>query len=122
MAWEIRMLDRTNNSINARDFSKNREAARRRQPDIAVLIVAFFAGGAVICTALIAPILLAAVTEIAQPPGATYQQCGAVKQDPNRLACYDRVLRRISLRTAKDVHPMASGEIRAEQPEQPGPQ
>jgi hypothetical protein len=49
----------------------------------------------------------------------TYQQCGALKQDPNRLACYDRVLRQISIRSAKGVHPMVSGEILAEQP---GPQ
>ena len=55
-----------------------------------------------------------------QPPEVTYQQCGAVKQDPNRLACYDRVLRRISLRSAKDS--MVSGEILAEQPEQRRPQ
>jgi hypothetical protein len=61
-----------------------------------------------ICTALIAPILLAAD-----------QQCGAVRQDPNRLACYDRVLRRISRHSAKDVQPVKSGEILAERPERP---
>jgi hypothetical protein len=116
------MSNRSNNSINATDFPKNRELARERQPDIALLIVALFAGGAMICTALIAPILLAAVTEMTQPSGVTYQQCGAVKQAPNRLACYDRVLHRILHRSAKDVHPMASGEILAERPEQPGPQ
>jgi hypothetical protein len=108
------MLDRTNNSIGATEFAKHREVGRARQPDIAVLIVALFAGGAMICTALIAPILLAAVTEMTQPPGMTYQQCGAVKQDPNRLACYDRVLRQISIRSAKGVHPMVSGEMIAE--------
>ena len=86
---------------------------------MAVLIVALFAGGALICTALIAPILLAAVTEMTQPSGVTYQQCGAVRQDPNRLACYDRVLHRISRHSAKDVQPMVSGEILAERPEQP---
>jgi hypothetical protein len=116
------MLDRTNNSINATDFAKHREGGRERQPDIAVLIVALFAGGTMICTALIAPILLAAATEMTQPPGVTYQQCGAVKQDPNRLACYDRVLRQITLRSAKEAHPMASGEILSVQPEQRGRQ
>jgi hypothetical protein len=65
------MLDRTNNSINATDFKKHREGGRKRESDIAVLIVALFAGGAIVCTALIAPILLAAVTEMTQPPGAT---------------------------------------------------
>jgi hypothetical protein len=113
------MLDRTNNSISATDFAKHREVGRERQPDIAVLIVALFAGGAMICTALIAPILLAVATEMTQPPGMTYQQCGAVKEDPNRLACYDRVLRQTSLRSAKGAYPMTSGEILAERP---GPQ
>jgi hypothetical protein len=111
------MLDRTNNSINATDFKKHREVGRKREPDIAVLIVALFASGAIVCTALIAPILLAAVTEMTQPPRVTYQQCGAVKQDPNRLACYDRVLRQISIHSGKGVYPMTSGEIRAEQPD-----
>jgi hypothetical protein len=94
-------------------------AAWEREPDIAVLIVALIAGGTMICAALIAPILLAAVTEMTRPPSVTYQQCGALKQDPNRLACYDRVLRQISIRSAKGVHPMVLGEILAEQP---GPQ
>jgi hypothetical protein len=116
------MSNRSNNSIDATAFPRNREVARDRQPDIAVLIVALFAGGAIICTALIAPILLAAVTEMAHPPGATYQQGGAVKQGPNRLACYDRVQRQISLHSAKDAHPIASGEIGTEQPEQSDPQ
>jgi hypothetical protein len=51
-----------------------------------------------------------------RPPSVTYQQCGAPKQDPNGLACYDRVLRQISLQSAKDAHPMVSGEIPTEQP------
>jgi hypothetical protein len=96
------------------------EVAWKRQPNIAVLIVALFAGGAMICTALIAPVFLTALTDMTRPPEVTYQQCGTVEQDPNRLACYDRVLRRISLRSAKD--PMASGEIPAEQPVQRRPQ
>jgi len=116
------MLDRFDNSINAADFPRNRGAARQREPDIAVLIVALFAGGTMICAALIAPILLAAVTEMTRPPSVTYQQCGALKQDPNRLACYDRVLRQISLQSAKDAHPMVSGEILTEQSEQAAPQ
>jgi hypothetical protein len=113
------MSNRPNDSINGTQLSKNREVARERQPDMAVLIVALFAGGALICTALIAPILLAAVTEMTQPSGVTYQQCGAVRQDPSRLACYDRVLRRISRHSAKDVQPMLAGQILAERPEQP---
>jgi hypothetical protein len=117
VAWEIRMSNRPNDSINGTHLPKNREVARERQPDMAVLIVALFAGGALICTALIAPILLAAVTEMTQPSGVTYQQCGAVRQDPSRLACYDRVLRRISRHSAKDAQPMVSGEILAERPD-----
>jgi len=116
------MSNHFDNSTDAADFPRNRGAARQREPDIAVLIVALFAGGTMICAALIAPILLAAVTEMTRPPSVTYQQCGALKQDPNRLACYDRVLRRISLRSAKDVHPMVSGEMLAGQPERPGSQ
>jgi hypothetical protein len=114
------MSNRFSSSINATGFPKNREVTRNRQPDIAVLIVALFAGGAVICTALIAPVFLTALTDMTQPPEVTYQQCGAVKQDANRLACYDRVLRRISLRSVKD--PMVSGEILTEQLEQRRPQ
>ena len=96
------------NAIGSADFSHfpNRQAvAPERQPGIVLLISALFAGGAVICTALIAPILLAAATEIAQPPRLTYQQCGAVRQDTSRLACYDRVLRQNSLYSAEDVRP-----------------
>jgi hypothetical protein len=113
------MSNRPNDSINGTHLPENPEVARERQPDMAVLIVALFAGGALICTAPIAPILLAAVTEMTQPSGVTYQQCGAVRQDPNSLACYDRVLHRISRHSAKDVQPMVSGEILAELPEQP---
>jgi hypothetical protein len=75
------MSNRPNDSINGTHLSKNREVAWKRQPDMAVMIVALFAGGALICTALIAPILLTAVTEMTQPSGVTYQQCGAVRQD-----------------------------------------
>lgn len=79
------MLNRSSNSIDTT------EVTRKRQPDIAVLIIALFAGGTMICTALIAPVFLRAFSEMTQAPEATYQQCGAVKQDANRLACYDRV-------------------------------
>jgi hypothetical protein len=111
------MLDRNNNSINAADCKKHREVGRKREPDIVVLIVAFFAGGAIICTALFVPILLAAVSEMTQPPGMTYQQCGAIKQEPDRLACYDRVLRQITLHSAKEVHPIASGQAEQSNPQ-----
>jgi hypothetical protein len=114
VAWEITMKNISSNLFNAA------EVARKRQPDIAVLIVAFFAGAAMICTALIAPVLLTALTDMTQPPEVAYQQCGRAKQDPNRLACYDRVQRRISLRSAKD--PTASGEILTEQLVQSRPQ
>ncbi len=113
------MSNRPNGWIDGTHLSKNREVARERQPDMAVLIVALFAGGALICTALIAPIVLTAVTEMIQPSGVTYQQCGAMRQDPNRLDCYDRVLHRISRHSAKDVQPIVSGEILAERPEKP---
>jgi hypothetical protein len=82
------MSNLSNYSINGTHLPKTREVARGRQPDMAVLIVALFAGGAFICTALIAPILLAAMTKMAQPSRLTYQPCGAVKQGPNWLACY----------------------------------
>jgi hypothetical protein len=108
------MLKRSSNSINTT------EVTRKRQPDIAALIIALFAGGAMICTALIAPVFPRALAEMTQPPEVTYQQCGAVKQDANQLACCDRVLRRISLRSAKDS--MASGEILTEQLKQRRPQ
>jgi hypothetical protein len=111
------MLDHTNNSI-ATDFGRHREAGRKREPDIAVLlIVALFAGGAIVCTVLIVPVVLAAATEMIRPAGMTYQQCGAVKQDRDRLACCDSVLRQLSIRSGKGVYPMTSGEIRAEQPD-----
>jgi hypothetical protein len=105
------MSNRFYNPANVTELTKSRRADRGRQPDIAVLILALFAGGTVICTALIAPVLLAAMTEMSQPPRTTYQQCGAMKQDTSRLACYDRVLRKISLHSAKEVHPIAPGEM-----------
>jgi hypothetical protein len=102
------MSNRSKNTIDSADsahFPNRQAVAPERQPGVVLLIMALFAGGAVICTALIAPILLTAVTEIGQPPRLTYQQCGVVRQDTSRLACYDRVLRQNSLHSAKDVRP-----------------
>jgi hypothetical protein len=71
VAREIKMSNRPNDSINGTHLPENPEVARERQPDMAVLIVALFAGGALICAALIAPILLAPVTEMTQPSRVT---------------------------------------------------
>jgi hypothetical protein len=116
------MSDRSKNTSSSTVFPNHQAVARQREPYTLVLIMALFVGGAIFCPALIAPILWTAVTEFGQRPTLTYRQCGAVREDNNRLACYESVLRQISLRSAKDVGRMTLGEILTKQPEQVGPQ
>jgi hypothetical protein len=96
------MLNRSMNTIYATDFPRG--VARERRSAVVFLIVALYVGGTAICMALIVPILGAAVTETAQRPILTYPQCGAVEEDTDRLACYDRVLHQNSPYSAKDMH------------------
>ena len=91
--------------------SYRRKAHRGREPAIVLVLIAFFVSAALICAALIAPILWTVVKEHALRPRLTYQQCGAVKVEAARLACYDQ-----ALRYANDAHPRTVGEILAAQP------
>jgi len=101
------MSHRFQSAIDPTDLPIRQTVARIGQPVIDYLIVGLFAGGTAICTALITPILWAAVTDAVQQSRLTYQQCGAVKEETGRLACYDSVLRQNSLHSAKEVHTRA---------------
>jgi hypothetical protein len=120
-AYEIIMLKPADNPIDSTDFPARQTVARQREPAIVLLILALFAGGVAICAALMVPILWTAVTEAFQRPAPTYQQCGAVKEDAARLACFDRILRQNSLHyLTKDAPRMNLGEIFAGQLNRPG--
>jgi len=97
-AWEIIMSHRLRNSKAVTDLPRPQTADRERQRGITFLIVALFAGGTATCTALIAPVLWAAVTDVVQHSRLTYPRCGTVKDNSGRQACHDRVLREDSLR------------------------
>ncbi len=66
-----------------------------------VLIVGLLAGGTAICVGLLAPVLWTAATDAARQARLTYAQCGAVKEDASRLACYDHIQKQSSLHAAK---------------------
>jgi hypothetical protein len=90
------MSKQPNNSIN--DLAKDGDVVRERRPEIAVLKLALCTAAVMICTALIASILLAAVIKMRQPSEATYQECGNAKQQESSApACPDRLLRDNSL-------------------------
>jgi hypothetical protein len=109
-----------NNPIVSTDSRRGQATAPQREPAIVLLVLALFASGVAICAALMAPILWTAVTEAFQPPAPTYQQCGAVKEDAARLACFDRILRQNSLHyLTKDAVRMNLGEIFAGQLNRP---
>lgn len=115
------MSNPVNNPIVSTDSRHGQAPAPQREPAIVLLILAPLAGGVAICAALMAPILWTAVTEAFQPPAPTYQQCGVVKEDAARLACFDRILRQNSLYyLTKDAARMNLGEIFAGQLNRPG--
>lgn len=62
------------------------------------LIIALFAFLTLVCTALLVPVLWTALTKTVVQPRSPDQHCLAVKDDAARLSCYDRVLRKNSLR------------------------
>ena len=100
------------NTIDSTDFPKPRKVVRKRQPVIVILIIALFASSTVMCAVLIIPILWVAVTDTSQRPRLTYQQCDALQEDTERLACYDKASHQIiSPRSAKDVRRMTFGEL-----------
>jgi len=97
--WDIGMFE---DSVDPPHFPRCQTAARERQPAVVFLVVGLFAGATAICMALIAPILWVAVRDAVRQSRLTYQQqCAAVKEDASRPACYDRLLRRNSLHSAK---------------------
>jgi hypothetical protein len=100
--------------IKATDFPKRRRrVAAKRRPILSTYVIALLAGGIAFGTALVVPILWAAVRH----SPLAYEQCEAVKEDASRLACYDRVIRQNSLHPAKEVRRrLPSGEIQNEQP------
>lgn len=101
--WDFGMSYRPKDPVVAADRPNGRESARRRPSVIVVLVVGLFAGGAAICTALIAPILWAAASDAVQQSRSAYQPCAAVTEDARRLACYDRVLRQKSPHSTKQA-------------------
>lgn len=110
-----------NNPIASTNFQRGQATARQRESAIVLLILAPLASGVAICVALMAPILWTVVTEAFQRPAPTYQQCGAVKEDAARLACFDRILRQNSLHyLTKDAPRMNLGEILTWQLNRPG--
>jgi hypothetical protein len=76
-----------------------------------VLIVGLLAGGTAICVGLLAPVLWTAVTDAAKQAPLTYAQCGTVKEDANRLSCYDHVQHQSSLHAAKGARLLSAGNI-----------
>ncbi len=115
------MSNPVNNPIASTDSPRGQATARQRESAIVFLILALFGSGVAICAALIAPILWTAVTEAFQRPAPTFQQCGTVKEDAARLACFDRILRQNSLHyLTKDAAWMNLGEIFAGQLNRPG--
>jgi hypothetical protein len=87
------MSRRFRSSKAVTDLPTRQAIGRERQRGITFLILALFAGGTGICTALIAPILWTAVTDVVQQSRSTYPRCGTVKDIAGRQACHDRVLR-----------------------------
>jgi hypothetical protein len=113
IAYGIDMPNFLKTAPDKTDLPKPQKRARQRQPAIVVLLVTLFASSAAICAVLMIPILWVAVTDGVQQSRPTYQQCGLLKEDANRLACYDDVSRQISLRSAKDARRMTFGELLA---------
>jgi len=114
------MSNSVNSPIASTDSPRGQATARQRESAIVLLVLALFAGGVAICAALMAPILWTAVTEAFRQPAPTYPQCGALKEDAARLACFDRVFRRNSLHyLTKDAARINLGEIFAAQLNRP---
>lgn len=73
------------------------------------LVIALFAFLTLFCTALLVPVLWTALTKTVVQPPSLDQRCLTVKDDAARLTCYDRVLRKNSLRL-KDKNDSAASE------------
>jgi hypothetical protein len=103
-------------SATARDRAngKKRQTDVRTQPLAIRLAVGLLALGTLLCAALTAPILWTALTDHAPQPVLTYRQCGTVKDDTKRLACFDDVFRRMTASSAGDVKRLSFGEILAD--------
>ncbi len=98
------MWNRLQEIIGFSKLLKRLKTTLARQSAIVVLVMVPLVSAVVICTALIVPILWTTVTEnAALQPKLTYQQCGVVKEETTRLACYDDVFRQTSLRPIKDM-------------------
>ena len=93
------------------DVPRRPKGPFKRQPVIVVLPVILLACTVIMCAVLMIPILWAAVTETAQRSRPTYQRCGSVQEDTNRLACYDDVSRQTLLRSTKNASRMTFGEL-----------
>jgi hypothetical protein len=84
--WETAMSNRP--TIRLAILRKIERHVREGRPEIAVLMVALCSAAVMICTALIASILLTAVVEIWQSSKAPYQECGdANRRDSSAPAC-----------------------------------
>jgi hypothetical protein len=89
-------------SINTTDFSKRRgRLAVKRRAVLSTVIAALLAGGTAFNTAGFS---ISVCGGSALP---SYRQCEAVKDDANRLARYDLVIRHNSLHPANEERPPA---------------
>jgi hypothetical protein len=89
--------------VGSPDSPRRQSSAPKRQPAVALIVVAVLAGATLICTALIVPILWTAITESALRPSLTYDRCGTVQDDGRRLACFDGVFRKVSPHSTRVV-------------------
>lgn len=107
------MLDRVQQSVGAAEHPYRRATGRKWEPAIVLLLVALFAGSALICAALIGSVLWGVVTENPLRPGFNFRQCGALKDETERLACFDGVFQKMAAQYAKGVQQLTIDEIRA---------
>jgi hypothetical protein len=92
---EVSESTRLKETVTIDDPADDEHAACEREPTIVVVGVLLLGALVLICFGLIAPILWTVMTEDGRPR-FTYQQCGTVKDEARRLACYDDVYLRAS--------------------------
>jgi hypothetical protein len=69
-------------------------ALREQEPVLVLAGVALLVASTAICVGLLVPALWTIATEDGTRPILTYDRCGATREAPLRLACFDDVLRR----------------------------
>jgi hypothetical protein len=87
---EVTVSTRLKERVTIEDLADDENAACEREPTVVVVGVLLLGAPVLICFELIVPILWTVMTEDGRPI-FTYQQCGTVKDEARRLACYDDV-------------------------------